>query len=165
MSASLRRFSALALLVTVVPVAHPTTPVIGAQLFQDTNTRIEDLFGHRNNPPPPPGARDNPFLPVEEEVAPGTKNPNNKNEEAPLVVNANETPDEAKLRQAYSRLSFGGLIQVGERPMVVINKATYKEGGLLTVRIQGEDVYLRIISLTKDNITLGLNEARLTLRF
>jgi hypothetical protein len=165
MSTSIHRLSALAFLVAAVPAMQAATPVIGAQLFQETNTRIEEMFGHRNSPPPPPGPRDNPFLLIEDEIPPGPKNPNDKSDNAPLVVNPNETPDEAKLRQAYSRLNFGGLIQVGDRPMVVINKATYKEGGLLTVRIQGEDVYLRIISLSKDNITLGLNDARLTLRF
>jgi len=141
------------------------TPVIGAQLFQDTNARIEELFQYRNNPPKLPGPLDNPFRTNDPAIP--VANPGSPANPGTLVARPllNETPDEAMLRMAYGGLTFGGLLQVGDRQMVVINKATYKEGGLLTVRIQGSSVYLRIVSLTKDSITLGLNEARLTLHF
>ena len=49
--------------------------------------------------------------------------------------------------------------------MLIINKTPYKEGSLLTVKVQGSSVYLRVITLTKDSVTLGLNQARLTLYF
>ena len=62
-------------------------------------------------------------------------------------------------------LVFGGLLQIGDVQVLVINKASYKEGGILSVRLQGAPVYLRIISITANSVTLGLNEARLTLRF
>jgi len=149
------------------PALTAATPVIGAQLFQETNARIEDLFEFRNNPPKPPGPLDNPFrannLPVlPERVTTATTTPGTG---TPAATGPQETPDEALLRQAYANLTFGGLLRMGDRPMVVINKATYREGGLLTVRVQGASVYLRIVSLTNDSITLGLNEARLTLHF
>jgi hypothetical protein len=144
-------------------VLRAATPVIGEQLFKDTNARIEDLFQYRNNPPKPPGPADNPFrindVPVARAPAAGS------NESAAGVAATHESPDETLLSQAYANLSFGGLLQVGDRLMLVINKATYREGGLLTVRVQGSPVYLRIVSLTKDSVTLGLNEARLTLHF
>ena len=139
------------------------TPVIGAQLFQDTNTRIEDLFQNRNNPPKPPGPLDNPFRPMDAPIITDPSTTDGSNSSAGPVIR--ETPDESLLRQAYSRLTFGGLLKVGDRPLVVINKATYKEGGLLIVKVQGNDVYLRIVKLTNDRITLGLNDARLTLDF
>lgn len=141
------------------------TPVIGAQLFQETNARIDELFHDRDHPPKPPGPLDNPFRTLDTPLPPkpGTTLPTNPDAVTAPVLN--ETPDEALLRIAYASLSFGGLIEVGDRQMVVINKATYKEGGLLTVRVQGAAVYLRIVSLSHDSITLGLNEARLTLHF
>ena len=49
--------------------------------------------------------------------------------------------------------------------VLVINKASYKEGGILSVRLQGTPVYLRILRITANSVTLALNEARLTLRF
>lgn len=140
-----------------VPAA---TPVIGSQLFQETNARIEDLFQHRNNPPKPPGPLDDPF----------------RIGDAPLASNLNltgdstgpgspGTSDETLLRQAARSLTFGGLLQIGDLQVLVINKASYKEGGILSVRLQGTLVYLRIVSITSNSVTLGLNEARLTLHF
>ncbi|MDB6126887.1 MAG: hypothetical protein JWM35_783 [Verrucomicrobia bacterium] len=152
-----------ALIVAALP-ARAATPVIGAQLFQDTNARIDDLFQYRNNPPKPPGPQDNPFRPVDAAAAvQNTVIDSAGNSVAAPVIK--ESPDESLLRQAYTRITFGGLLQVGGRPMVVINKATYKEGGLLIVRVQGNDVYLRIVQLTNDSITLGLKDARLRLNF
>ncbi|MDB6170585.1 MAG: hypothetical protein JWM88_3449, partial [Verrucomicrobia bacterium] len=114
-----RKLLATALSLTAWSALRAATPVIGAQLFQDTNARIEDLFGHRNNPPKPPGPQDNPFRPVDALVS-TAENPSGNprpGAEDPVVV---ETTDEGLLRLAYGRLSFGGLIQVGDRPMVVI---------------------------------------------
>jgi hypothetical protein len=148
----------LALAATVsLPAA---TPVIGSQLFQETDARIENLFQHRNNPPKPPGPLDDPF-----HVG-----------DAPLASNLNltgeqpagpppGTSDESLLRQAAGTLVFGGLLQIGDVQVLVINKASYKEGGILSVRLQGTPVYMRILSVTANTVTLGLNQARLTLHF
>jgi hypothetical protein len=134
------------------------TPVIGTQLFQETDARIDDLFQHRNNPPKPPGPLDNPF-----HVGDPPPAASSSGGAAPTLPLG--TPDEVVLRQAASNLVFGGLLQVGDVQVLVINKASYKEGGILSVRVLGSLVYLRIISITSSSITLGLNEARLTLRF
>ena len=148
----------LALLVTVsLPAA---TPVIGTQLFQETDARIEDLFQYRINPPRPPTAPDNPFR-VGDAVFAATADAATN---APPVP-APGTSDEAVLRQAANTLVFGGLLQVGDVQVLVINKASYKQGGILGVRVQGNLVYLRLVSITANSVTLGLNEARLTLRF
>ncbi|MDB6093767.1 MAG: hypothetical protein JWM32_1329 [Verrucomicrobia bacterium] len=161
---SLRRFPAAAVMLALATLAsHGAQPVIGAQLFQDTNARIDDLFQHRLNPPKPPGPTDNPFR-ARDTVDPLPVVPKNAGP-APGDTGPRETADEALLRQAFVNLNFGGMLQVGSTQMVVINKATYREGGLIAVRVQGASIYLRIISLTKDSIVIGLNEARLTLHF
>lgn len=157
------------LLAALGPLAgRAATPVIGAQLFQETNARIEELFHDRDNPPKPPGPLDNPFRLNDSAAAPNSQLAGPKG--ATVTVNPGPelpaaTPDEAMLRMACAGLTFGGLIEVGDRLTVVINKANCKEGGLVTVRVQGAPVYLRIVSLTRDRITFGLNEARLTLHF
>ena len=141
------------------------TPVIGSQLFQETNARIDDLFQYRDNPPKPPGPLDNPFRTSGVVAPPDVPGTTDNSGKPAADTGPRETPDEYQLRMAYGSLSFGGLLQMGDRPMVVINKATYKEGGLLTVKVNGAPVYLRIVSLTTDSITLALNEARITLHF
>ena len=135
------------------------TPVIGAQLFQETNARIEDLFQYRINPPKPPASTDNPFK-VGDAPLIATSNPGDPAATLPLGGS-----DEAILRQAAGTLVFGGLLQIGDVQVLVINKGSYKEGGILSVRVQGTLVYLRLITITANSVTLGLNEARLTLRF
>lgn len=135
------------------------TPVIGSQLFQETDARIDGMFQQRNNPPRPPGPLDDPFRTSE---APRTSNLNLTRETtAPTPDNS----DESVLRQAAGGLVFGGILQIGDVQVLVINKASYKEGGILGVRVQGNVVYLRILSITPNSVTLGLNEARLTLHF
>ena len=136
------------------------TPVIGAQLFQETDARIDGLFQQRNNPPKPPGPLDNPFRTSD---APLANNINLTRETAPAPTPDNS--DEAVLRQAAGGLVFGGILQIGVVQVLVINKASYKEGGVIGVRVQGNVVYLRLLNITPNSVTLGLNEARLTLRF
>ena len=135
--------------------------MIGEQFFQDTNARIDDLFQYRKNPPKPPGPFDNPFRVGDAPLASSLNLTGNSTVDPGPVVNS----DEALLRQAAGSLVFGGLIQLGDLEVLVINKANYKEGGILTVRLQGVLVYLRIVSITSNSVTLGLNEARLTLHF
>ena len=148
-------------LAAAIPVALPAaTPVIGSQLFQETDARIEDLYQHRNNPPKPPAPHDDPFL-IGDAPPASTPNPSGP---TPAVV-APGTSDEAVLRQAAGTLVLGGLLQIGDVQVLVINKASYKEGGILSVRLQGTPVYLRILRITANSVTLALNEARLTLRF
>ena len=152
--------SALLLALAATASLPAATPVIGAQLFQDTDARIENLFQHRNNPPKPPGPLDDPFHLGD---APLASNLNLSTEQP--AGPAPGTTDESLLRQAAGTLVFGGLLQIGDVQVLVINKASYKEGGILSVRLQGTPVYLRILSVTSSTVTLGLNEARLTLHF
>ena len=142
--------------------AHAATPVIGEQFFQDTNNRIEDLFQHRNNPPKPPGPLDNPFRVGD---APLASSLNLTGDASSTGTTQLPATDDALLRQAAGGLTFGGLLQIGDVQVLVINKTSYKEGGILSVRLQGNLVYLRITSITNNSVTLGLNEARLTLHF
>lgn len=134
------------------------TPVIGAQLFQDTDAHIEDLFQQRNNPPKPPGPVDDPFR-----IGDSPLSSDLGVEAGPTATPV--TTDESQLRMAASTLVFGGILQIGDVQVLVINKASYKEGGILSVRLMGTPVYLRIVTITPTSVTLGLNEARLTLHF
>jgi hypothetical protein len=145
---------------SAAPFLPAATPVIGAQLFQETNARIDDLFQHRVNPPKPPAPADDPFQ-IGDAPPPVVPKTPGDGPQGP----ASGAPDEVVLRQAASTLVFGGLLQIGDVQVLVINKASYKEGGILSVRLPTGPVYLRIVSITANTVTLGLNEARLTLHF
>ncbi|MEO6875287.1 MAG: hypothetical protein ABI222_10755 [Opitutaceae bacterium] len=161
MNSSFARLLLLPLLATAAALAgRAATPVIGSQLFQETNARIDDLFQHRNNPPKPPAPLDDPFRIGNAPLASAMNLSGAPGVPAPLGVS-----DEAVLRRAAGVLTFGGILRIGDTEVLVINKASYKQGGILSVRLQGSPVYLRIISITGDSVTLGLNEARLTLHF
>jgi hypothetical protein len=151
------------LLAAVALPVRAATPVIGEKFFQETNNRIEDLFQHRNNPPKPPGPLDDPFRIGDAPLASSL----NLSGDASSTGAATQLPasDDALLRQAAGGLTFGGILQIGDVQVLVINKTSYKEGGILSVRLQGIPVYLRITSITNNSVTLGLNEARLTLHF
>jgi hypothetical protein len=163
MSSSSTRWLFYPLLAGAAAVSLPAAaPAIGAQFFQETNNRIEDLFRHRNAPPKPPGPRESPFRIGEAPLASSLDLIGGRPGASPAEL---ATSDETLLRQAAGGLTFGGLLQIGDRQVLVINKASYKVGGILTVRLQGTPVYLRIVSITSNTVTLGLNEARLTLHF
>ena len=146
----------LLLAAAALPLRAAPPPVLAAQFFQDTNARIEDLFRFRNNRPKPPGPQDNPFRIGDASLGGGAQT---------AGAASPATTDEDRLREAAGGLVFGGLLQAGGVQVLVINKASYKEGGILTVRQPGGLVYLRILSVTPNSVTLGLNEARLTLHF
>ena len=49
--------------------------------------------------------------------------------------------------------------------LAIINQATYKEGDILGVRLQGKPVDLNVRHVSSHSVTIGLNEAELTLQF
>ncbi len=155
-------FSTVVLVLAAGASLPAATPVIGTQLFQETDARIDDLFQYRINPPKPPARR--PTILFASATRPSP---------APPVLPAAMphrpsrpgASDDDVLRQAAGTLVFGGLLQIGDVQVLVINKGSYKQGGILGVRVLGTLVYLRIVSITANSVTLGLNEARLTLRF
>ena len=51
------------------------------------------------------------------------------------------------------------------RSYLVINAKPYKENDVIQSQVQGESVYLRIRQITRDSVTLLLNEAETTLKF
>jgi hypothetical protein len=154
-----RSLSQLALPLLLGAAAGPlpaATPAPAAPFYQETNDRIEDLFRYRTNPPKPPGPQDNPFRIGDASLAGGHQ---------PAGPASSATSDEDRLRDAAGGLVFGGLLEAGGVQVLVINKASYREGGILTVRQSGGLLYLRLVSITSNSVTLGLNEARLTLHF
>ena len=123
--------------------------------------RIDALFLHRNEPPPPLDPKHNPFR------APGAR------VAAPLpegVVAANPAPlpqadSLAQLQQATATLKISGVFEKGGRSHLVINARPYQQGDVVQTLVQGEKVYLRVKDISKRSVTLVLYDAEMTLKF
>jgi hypothetical protein len=164
----MKNLSLALLLLSVLagPTLRAAAPV-GAPQWKVTRARIEALFRLRNAPLPAPDPRLNPFrlasdppiaAPAETEGA-GPGGEPTPPDAVPL------SPDEALLTQAVATLKLNGAVQIGDRMLAIINQATYKEGDLLSVRLQGKPVDLNVRHISSRSVTIGLNEAELTLQF
>jgi hypothetical protein len=142
-------------------------PPVGTPLWKLTRTRIEALFRLRNAPLPAPDPRSNPFRLASdqpaaaaadtESVAPGGE---------PTPPDATPlSPDEALLKQAVATLKLNGAVQIGDRMLAIINQATYKEGDILGVRLQGKPVDLDVRHISSHSVTIGLNQDEQTLQY
>lgn len=139
---------------------HAAGPVLGAEHFKRTHDRIEALFHHRNVSPPPLAPSDNPFRPADEPASPLSIAPPGGERQVSTLT------DSELLRQAVATLKVGGLVVQGDQRVIIINQTGYKEGGLLMVRLgQNAPLYLRIVSIGRDNVTIALNDATATLDF
>ena len=158
---------ALLLLSVLAAPALPAAAPVGALEWKLTRARIEALFRLRNAPPPAPDPRLNPFrlasdppiaaLAETASVGPGGEP---TPPDAPPL-----SPDEALLKQAVATLKLNGAVQIGDRMLAIINQATYKEGDILGVRLQGKPVDLDVRHISSHSVTIGLNQAELTLQF
>jgi len=164
----MKNLSLALLLLSVLagPALTAAAPVAAPQ-WKLTRARIEALFRLRNAPRPAPDPRLNPFrlasdppvaaLAESESVGPGGE---------PTPPDATPlSPDEALLKQAVATLKLNGAVQIGDRMLAIINQATYKEGDILGVRVQGKPVELNVRHISSHSVTLGFNEAELTLQF
>lgn len=128
--------------------------------FKQVREEIDALFQHRNQPPAPPDPRVNPFRPAGAAPVAAT----------PAAKPAGATPaplssDVALLQQAVATLKVGGYIEIAGRAHLVINTKPYRVGEVVQTKVQGESVFLRVRKISRNNVTLGLNAAELTLKF
>jgi hypothetical protein len=155
---------ALATSVELLAAAGKGGPPPISPRFQQVRDRIDALFHNRNEPPPPPDARTNPFR------APGSGLPAPVISAEPgTVPDASATSTEpgsdlALLQQAVALLKVGGTINRGDVQQLSINSKPYKEGDVVQVQVQGQTVYLRVKQITRYGVTLTLNASEITLK-
>ena len=165
----MKNLSLALLLLSVLagPALTAAAPVAAPQ-WKLTRARIEALFRLRNAPLPAPDPGSNPFRLASdpaaataaadaEGTAPGSESA--APDSTPL------SPDEALLKQAVATLKLNGAVQIGDRMLAIINQATYKEGDILGVRLTGKPVDLDVRHISSNSVTIGLNQAELTLQF
>ena len=143
-----------------IPAKAPKASVPNpfAPRFKQVRERIDALFGHRNETPPAPDLRTNPFRVPGAPVATLPRH-----DEAPKAPDV--ASDLSLLQQSAATLRVSGVFEIGGRSHLVINARPYKEGDVVQTQVQGEAVYLRVREIAKRSVTLELNDAELTLKF
>lgn len=126
--------------------------------FKQVRDRIDALFRHRNEPPPPLGPETNPFR------LPGSTLPAStpRGESAAAETRG---PELITLQQAAATLRISGTFELNGQAHLVINARPYKAGDVIPAPVGGETVYLRVRDISRRSVTLALNEAELTLSF
>ena len=118
------------------------------------------LFQNRNDAPPPPDLRTNPFRPAGPMASatvastPGT-----------VPAPAASSTDLVLLQQAVVGLKVSGTLEKADQSYVVINDRPYKKGDVVQTRAEGDAGYLRVREITRHTVTLSLNETEMTLKF
>lgn len=151
--ARLPRLVAGLALLALVP-AHAAAPERAAQ----TRTRIEALIGRRAAPRPLPEALPNPFQTGSERAGLGPAQPG-----APVGPGAPVEDDLSILARYATTLRISGAVEIGGRSQLVINGTPFKEGDLVKVPHTEPPEYLKLIGISRNELTLGLREAVLIL--
>jgi hypothetical protein len=143
----------------------PAPPAPLSPRFQQIRQKMSALFDARNAPPVPPDSRSNPFRPAG--AAPVAPLPAVEGA-APVPVAVNN--DLVSLQQAVATLRVKGTVQLGKTLQLIINSGpgkerAYKEGDILSVALAPDSVNLRVRVITRNSVTLTLNDAEMVLKF
>ena len=157
-----------------VSVSNPLAP-----RFKQVRERIEALYQHRNQSPPPIDSRTNPFRPpgvgggggaglgggaTPSGLPGGSDLPAGEAAVGkPSVPVANA--DETLVQQAAATLKISGVFEIAGRSHLVINARPYSQGDVVQTQLQGETVYLRIKEIKKRSVTFTLRDAEMILSF
>ena len=141
----------------------PVAPPPLSPRFLQVRSRIEALFAARNDPPPPPDPRTNPFRPPGAVIASVVAADG-------IVVPVAVNRDLTLLQQAVATLKVRGVVERANRLLLSINsgpgkEGTYKEGDVINVALGTDSAPLRVRQITRNSVTLTLNDAEMTLKF
>jgi hypothetical protein len=125
-----------------------------------TRARISTLLDMRLKPVPLPANPPNPFYQAPAEVIDQQSAPVADPAEA-LVPEAADISDIDTLRKYATTLKVGGVITRNGVLHLTINNTTCKVGDIITVGHRDRPVYLKLLSLSLFEFTLGLNDATL----
>lgn len=145
--------------IAVVRAADPVPATAFAARAKQTRERLEVLFRHRDEALTVPTSNQNPFRTADDTSSAGpTATPGQMGEPAKAAPPSSE---ESMLKAAVASLKISGTVIVSGQINVSINQETYREGSVITARVQGTPVYLRIRRITNNSVTFVLNELEL----
>ena len=156
----------ISLLLAVASVRSQTSAASAAEIkrisdrYALTRTRIDALLEMRLKPVPLPANPPNPFYQTPVEVIGQETTPVTDPAEA-LVPEAADISDIDTLRKYSTTLKVGGVITRNGVLHLTINNTTCKVGDIVSVGPKDRPVYLKLLSLSMSDFTLGLNDAKL----
>jgi len=125
-----------------------------------TRARIDALLEMRLKPVPLPANPPNPFYQAPVEVIDQETAPVADPAEI-LVPEAADISDIDTLRKYSTMLRIGGVITRNGVLHLTINNTTCKVGDIITVGHKDRPVYLKLLELSLNDFTIGLNDAKL----
>lgn len=149
-----------------VPKAIPGTPAPPplSPRFKQVRERISGLYQNRNETPPPPDPRYNPFRPPGMAIPVPVPSAGVEPVAGEPVLVASAT-DLARLQEAVATLKVSGTFEKDGRLYLVINAKPYKDNDVIQTQVQGEPVYMRVRQVSRRSVTVVLNDAEMTLKF
>lgn len=127
-----------------------------------TKARISALLDQRLHPKPLPANPANPFYLAPKEAAGDPATPGGESPETPVIPESADLSDIDTIRKYAATLKIGGVLTFSGMLHVTINNTASKVGDTITVGHKDRPIYLRIVGLTPNELTLGLNDAMLT---
>jgi hypothetical protein len=125
-----------------------------------TRARIDALLDMRLKPVALPANPPNPFYQAPVEVIGQETTPATDHAEV-AVPEAADISDIDTLRKYSTTLKVGGVITRNNTLYLTLNNTTCKVGDIITVGSKDRPVYLKLLSLSVSEFTLGLNDATL----
>ncbi len=125
-----------------------------------TRTRIGALLDMRLKPVPLPANPPNPFYQAPAGVLEATPSPGREPGDV-AVPEAADISDIDTLRKYSTTLKIGGIITRNSVLHLTINNVACKVGDIVTVGNKDRPTYLKLLALTTNDYTLGLNDATL----
>jgi hypothetical protein len=126
-----------------------------------TRLRIANLIDQRVNPDPLPAQLPNPFyrppdLPATDPAA--------KPADTAQVPAAPDITDADTLAMFVSTLKISGVVILNDQPRLTLNQALCKVGDVIPFSTKTHTVYIQVIAITPDELTVGLNDAKQKVR-
>ena len=133
-----------------------------ADRYALTRARISAMLEQRLHPAPLPANPPNPFYQPPKETAGTPITPGLDKPEAALIPEAADLSDIDTLKKYAPLLKIGGVINRNGALYLTLNNTSCKVGDVITVGNRDRPTYLKVLSLSATEFTLGLNDAVLT---
>ena len=132
-----------------------------ADRYALTKARISAMLDQRLHPVPLPANPPNPFYLAPKETAGTPSIPAVESPETALVPEAADLSDGDTLKKYGATLKVGGVINLNGALYLTLNNTSCKVGDIITVGNKDHPTYLKMLSLSPTEFTLGLNDATL----
>ena len=168
-----RLVSVLLLFAALLPSVAAAAPIDMKRISERyalTKSRISALLAQRQNPTPFPTNLPNPFYRVPDQPPTDTSlggglpvGPGDPVDSTVLPTEADES-DAGTLVKFAAKLKVSGVTILNGQLLLSLNQTLSKTGDIIPYEINGHTVYIRVLKITPDELTIGLNQEQLIVR-